>query len=215
VKAELEVTQMDFTRHVISFYEPVLHAIRTTRTKDLLKQRQARRVVVAGVKVASQTPAVKSGQRIIFLTLDDGHGFIETTVFESVQEQCAWTVFHSWLLVVRGTIHRTGARGISLNVERAWDLTALARAHQGGTLDVKELWTEGVAEIERADRERRAANRAKRNPPAPSPHPTAIPLPLDPAPSRPRSPAAAVASAHEPAGAPKKLWHSSGGSAGA
>ncbi|MCA1831758.1 MAG: DNA polymerase III subunit alpha [Actinobacteria bacterium] len=218
VRAELEVTQMDFTRHVVSFYEPVLKALRTTRTRDLLKQRQASRVMVAGVKVASQTPAVKSGQRIIFLTLDDGHGLIETTVFESVQEQCAWTIFHSWLLVVRGTIRRTGARGISLNVERAWDLTAIAKEHQDGTLDLKELWTEGIEEIERYERERRAANRAKRaaglEPPK-LPHPTAIPLPLEPKPVHPRSSAAAAAAAHEPAGAPKKLWHSSGGSAGA
>jgi error-prone DNA polymerase len=218
VKAELEVTQMDFTRHVISFYEPVLRALKTTRTKDLLKQRQASRVMVAGVKVSSQTPAVKSGQRIIFLTIDDGHGLIETTVFESVQEQCAWTIFHSWLLVIRGTIHRTGARGISLNVERAWDLSAIAKEQRAGTLDVEALWTEGVEEIERAERERRAAGRAKRlaeGAPVKPPHPTAIPFPRERTPAHPRTPAAAVAAAHDPPGAPKKLWHSSGGSAGA
>ncbi len=41
--------------------------------------------MVAGVKVASQTPAIRSGQRIIFLTLDDATGPVEVTVFESVQ----------------------------------------------------------------------------------------------------------------------------------
>jgi error-prone DNA polymerase len=167
----------------------------------LRAQRQNARVMIAGVKVASQTPAVRSGQRIIFITLDDGTGLSDATVFESVQEQCAWTVFHSWLLVVRGTLRKTGAGrgGVSINCERAWDLAALAKEHREGTLDIQTLWTEGVAEIEAAQAERRR-NRGK---PAPAPeheHPgRAIPMPH-------REPAAP---------APRKLWHASGGSAGA
>ena len=45
--------------------------------------------MVAGVKVASQTPAVRSGQRIIFVSLDDATGPIEVTVFQSVQHKVA------------------------------------------------------------------------------------------------------------------------------
>ena len=145
VRAELEVTGMDTSRHIVSFYEPLLETIGFTRSRDLRRQRQGARVVIAGVKVASQTPAVRSGQRIIFLTLDDGTGLSDATVFESVQEHCAFTVFHSWLLVVRGTLRRTGRAGISINCERVWDLTALAKEHRDGTLDVDTLWLEGVA----------------------------------------------------------------------
>ena len=47
--------------------------------------RGGRHVMVAGVKVASQTPAIRSGQRIIFLTLDDATGPVEITVFEGAQ----------------------------------------------------------------------------------------------------------------------------------
>ena len=90
--------------------------------------------MVAGVKVASQTPAVRSGQRIIFLTLDDGTGLSDVTVFERVQPWCATTIFHGFLLAVWGRLRRTGARGASIVVERAWDLTELNRARREGRL---------------------------------------------------------------------------------
>ncbi len=90
--------------------------------------------MVAGVKVASQTPAIRSGQRIIFLTLDDATGPVDVTVFESVQPKVAKTVFHSYVLVVRGQVRRTGVRGVSVVAEDVWDLVALHRARREGRL---------------------------------------------------------------------------------
>lgn len=164
VRAELEVVGMDVSRHVVSFYGEVLGALGVTPARELRDLRQGARVMVAGVKVASQTPAVRSGQRIIFLTLDDGTGLSDATIFESVQEQCAFTVFHSWLIVVRGTLRKTGAGrgGVSINAERAWDLTELARDHRNAELDVQALWIEGVAQIEAFEAARLAAARAAR-----------------------------------------------------
>ena len=83
--------------------------------------------------MASQTPAVKSGQRIIFLTLDDATGPVDVTVFEKVQDRCAQTVFHSFLLAVRGRVRRTGVRGVSIIAEEAYDLVALQRARTRDT----------------------------------------------------------------------------------
>ena len=127
VRAELEVVQMDVSRHLISFYEPLLEELGVTRSRDLWRCRGGERVVVAGVKVASQTPAVRSGQRIIFLTLDDATGPVDVTVFESAQARCAKTVFHAFLLAVRGTLRRTGVKGVSVVAEDAIDLAALHR----------------------------------------------------------------------------------------
>jgi error-prone DNA polymerase len=127
VRAELEVVQMDVSRHLVSFYEPLLKDMGVTRARDLWRCRSDQRVIVAGVKVASQTPAVRSGQRIIFLTLDDATGPVEVVVFESAQARCAKTVFHSFLLAVRGTLRKTGVRGVSVVAEEAWDLAALQR----------------------------------------------------------------------------------------
>ncbi len=111
VRAELEVLGMDVSDHVIRFYDDLLDLVEVTRAVDLLSYRNGARVRVAGVKVATQTPPVKSGQRIIFLSLDDATGVSDATFFESVHDRCAWTVFHTWLLVVEGTVHRTGKRG--------------------------------------------------------------------------------------------------------
>jgi error-prone DNA polymerase len=134
VRAELEVLGLDATRHIVSFFEPLLADLGVTRTKDLPSCRGGQKVMVAGVKVASQTPAIRSGQRIIFLTLDDATGPVEVTVFESVQPKVAKTVFHAYAMVVWGELRRTGVKGVSVIAEEVWDLTALHRARGEGRL---------------------------------------------------------------------------------
>ncbi|HEY7281766.1 MAG TPA: DNA polymerase III subunit alpha [Actinomycetota bacterium] len=130
VRAELEVVQMDVSRHLITFYEPLLRELGVTPARDLWRLRGGQRVVVAGVKVASQTPAVRSGKRIIFVTLDDATGPVECTVFEDAQARCAKVVFSSFVMAIRGTLRRTGVKGVSVNAEDAVDLAALHRARR-------------------------------------------------------------------------------------
>ena len=146
VRAELEVTGMDVSRHLLSFYEPVLAAIGAVRSGDLRRRRGDEWVMVAGVKVSSQTPAVRSGQRIIFLTLDDATGPIEVTVFERVQDRCARTVFHGFLLAVWGRLRRTGVGGVSIAAEEVWDLVGLNQALREGRLARAMAAPEGSAE---------------------------------------------------------------------
>jgi error-prone DNA polymerase len=134
VKAELEVVGMDASRRLISFYEPLLRDLGVTWARDLGDARGDTWVMIAGIKVASQTPAVRSGQRIIFLTLDDGTGLSDTTVFERVQPWCAKTIFHGFLLAVWGRLRRTGVRGASIIAEQVWDLTELSGARREGRL---------------------------------------------------------------------------------
>ena len=134
VRAELEVLGMDATRHLVSFFEPLLADLGVTRAADLSRKRQGEWVMVAGVKIASQTPAIRSGQRIIFVSLDDATGPIEVTVFESVQAKVARTVFHAYAMAVWGQLRRTGVKGVSIIAEEVWDLTALHQARREGRL---------------------------------------------------------------------------------
>jgi error-prone DNA polymerase len=134
VRAELEVMGMDTSRHIVSFFEPVLTDLGVTRARDLRSVRAGTKVMVAGVKVASQTPAIRSGQRIIFLTLDDATGPVEVVVFESVQPKVATTVFHGYALAITGELRRTGVAGLSVIAEDVWDLSALHRARAQGRL---------------------------------------------------------------------------------
>ena len=71
VRAELEVLGLDASRHVVDFYEPFLAALGATRAPDLVRCRSQAEVLVAGVKVATQTPPIRSGRRVVFVTLDD------------------------------------------------------------------------------------------------------------------------------------------------
>ena len=102
-----------------------------TRSVDLLTRRSRSELLVAGVKVATQTPPIRSGRRVVFLTLDDGTGPVDATFFEDAQGPYAATVFHSWLLVVRGELRRTGRHGVSLRATGCWELRA-ARALAAG-----------------------------------------------------------------------------------
>ncbi|MFC7715771.1 hypothetical protein [Nonomuraea recticatena] len=151
VEAELEILGIDVSRHVMSFHDDLLDAIGVVRSRDLLAQRNGAEVLVAGVKVATQTPAVRSGQRVIFTTLDDSTGPVDLTFFESVQGRCASTVFGSWLMVARGVIRRTGTRAVSMRAVDCWNLVDLDAAWRKNGLEAvlallerREPPTEGV-----------------------------------------------------------------------
>ncbi|PRY17522.1 DNA polymerase III subunit alpha [Kineococcus rhizosphaerae] len=140
VRAELDVLGLDASAHVVDAYAPLLRALRVTPSRDLRSQRNAAELLVAGVKVATQTPPVRSGRRVVFLTLDDTTGPVDATFFEDAQGPYAATVFHSWLLVIRGVLRRTGPRGVSLRATGAWELPVLWDAWTGDGIDaVREL----------------------------------------------------------------------------
>ncbi|WP_327090417.1 DNA polymerase III subunit alpha [Nonomuraea sp. NBC_01738] len=139
VEAELEILGIDVSRHVISFHDELLDALGVVRSHELLDQRNGAEILVAGVKVATQTPAVRSGQRVIFATLDDSTGPVDLTFFESVQGRCAATVFGSWLMLARGVVRRTGPRAVSMRAVDCWNLADLDR-----------LWREQGVEAVRA-----------------------------------------------------------------
>ncbi|MGD7731973.1 DNA polymerase III subunit alpha [Propionibacteriaceae bacterium G57] len=143
--SELDILGVDTSEHIIDFYRAFLDDLGINRSRDLHGLRNQSEVLVAGVKVATQTPPVRSGRRVVFLTLDDATGPVDATFFEDAQGAYAHTVFSGWLLVVRGLIRRTGPRGLSLRATGAWDLQVLF-----------EIWKQSVD----ADGDRRAATAA-------------------------------------------------------
>jgi error-prone DNA polymerase len=147
VRAELDILGLDASAHIIDFYTPMLEALGVTRSGQLLGQRSRSELWVAGVKVATQTPPVRSGRRVVFLTIDDSTGPVDATFFEDVQGPYAATVFHSWMLLVRGILRRTGPRGVSLRATGAWELSGLWDAwSQGGLEAVHAVLSEAGAD---------------------------------------------------------------------
>jgi error-prone DNA polymerase len=72
---------------------------------------------------------------VVFLTLDDSTGPVDATFFEDAQGPYAATVFHSWMLLVRGILRRTGPKGVSLRATGAWELSGLWEAWSRGGLE--------------------------------------------------------------------------------
>ena len=128
----------------------MLQALGVTRNVDLIRGRSGSTVLVGGVKVATQTPPIRSGRRVVFLTVDDGTGPADATFFEDVQGPYAATVFHSWLLLVRGVVRRTGARGLSLRATGAWEITTLWEAWQEGGIEAVRTRLEEVDHLARS-----------------------------------------------------------------
>lgn len=211
VRAELDVLGLDATAHVLEPYAPMLQALGVVRSADLLGCRSRAVVHVAGVKVATQTPPVRSGRRVVFLTLDDTTGPVDATFFEDVQGPYAATVFHSWMLLVRGEVRRTGPRGISLRATGCWELGALWEAWlQDGPRGVHDLLARGDAEA------RELAAEAERATGTAGPRPRRV---LRHASGFEQSPYADIRPAGGDQGEahrtpPRKLWHSSPGSSG-
>ncbi len=211
LRAELEVLGLDVSSHVVAGFGPMLGELGVTPARDLLSRRNGSEVLVAGAKVATQTPPVRSGRRVVFLTVDDGTGPADATFFEDVQGPFAATVFHSWLLLVRGVLRRTGPRGVSLRATGAWELGAVADAWQEGGADAVRTFMDRTEEQARAllaesealaRQQAQAAGQAGRRV-------------LVHASGFRQSPYADTRPAGEsPRDVPAKLWHSSPGSPG-
>ena len=207
VRAELDVLGLDASAHVLSFHEDLLAGLGVTRARDLLRCRSRQQVLVVGVKVATQTPPIRSGRRVIFITLDDATGPIDATFFENAQVGYAATLFHSWLLVVRGTIRRTGPRGVSLNADGCWELPTIRAAWDlGGMPAVRTVMQARPAFTENA-LHGAAESRSSR--------PVMVAPPIQHTTGFEQSPWADIKPAGNSSGsAPRRLWHSSPGSAG-
>ncbi len=230
VRAELDVLGLDVSSHVMDAYAPFLDELGTTRARDLLGCRSRQEVLVAGVKVATQTPPIRSGRRVIFVTLDDATGPLDATFFEDAQVGFATTVFHSWLLVVQGLVRRTGPRGVSMQAVGCWELPALHAAWQSGGLDAVWELMATPALVTEAAVQGAAASRSSR-PVMTSPplvgggaghsgvggavHVYATGFRASPyADVKPAGDGVGTSGGRPVPSAPRKLWHASQGSAG-
>ncbi len=78
-------------------------------------------VKVAGIKVILHTPPTRSGQRVIFLTLEDEEGLIDVTVFPSAQQLYAKDIFEADFLLIEGWVQKHGP-AVSIIADKAFDL---------------------------------------------------------------------------------------------
>ncbi|CAG6399145.1 DNA polymerase III subunit alpha [Streptomyces cocklensis] len=129
LSAELNTLGIDVSKHLMEHHHRLLREIGATDAAHLADLQAGRQVLVAGVRASTQTPPIASGKRVIFVTLEDGSGLVDLAFFEDSHEACAHTVFHSGLLLVRGTVQVRGRRRTVVGT-MAWDLERIAAARR-------------------------------------------------------------------------------------
>ncbi|MFF8907567.1 DNA polymerase III subunit alpha [Streptomyces olivaceoviridis] len=135
LSAELGVLSMDASRNLMDDHREFLKELGVVSARRLREARHGETVLVAGAKAATQTPPIRSGKRVIFSTLDDGTGLVDLAFFDDSHDACAHTVFHSWLLLVRGVVQRRGPRSLSVVGSAAWNLAELVEVRHTEGLD--------------------------------------------------------------------------------
>ena len=125
VAAEMAILKMDVTEHAIEQYRPMLDEMGVVHSNELVGLRNKSEVLVAGIRVATQTPPMRSGKRVVFITLDDGFGCSDSTFFDEAQGRSSHILFNNRLLVIAGKTRRTGVNGVSIMAENAWDIREL------------------------------------------------------------------------------------------
>ena len=124
IQNEISVLGMEVSAHLLNSYGEFLNAIGAVKSSDVIRQRSGASLLIAGVKSALQTPPVRSGRRVMFLTIDDGHGCNDVTFFEDAQQSYAQLLRTSNLFLIRGQLRRTGPRGVSIRATQAWELSS-------------------------------------------------------------------------------------------
>ena len=125
LRNEIQITGLDISEHQLAQYHELLDELGAVRSSELLSLRSNTEVLIAGIRVATQTPPMRSGKRVVFISLDDGTGLADATFFDEAQRRCAHLIFQSKLLLISGKTRRTGVRGVSILAENAWDLRQL------------------------------------------------------------------------------------------
>ena len=76
----------------------------------------------------TNTPPMRNGHRVVFVSLNDGTSPASNAVFfHDAQERLGGQVFATNYMLVHRQTHRSGAKGASVTGENLWDLFDVAR----------------------------------------------------------------------------------------
>jgi error-prone DNA polymerase len=125
---ELLDTGLAVAGHRMRKFYPLFAELKVTPASKLATLPGGTEVLLAGVRRATNTPPMRGGRRVVFVSLDDGTGPVSNVVFfHDAQERIGGGVFQTDLMLVRGRTRRSGARGVSVTGEDLWDLVAVAK----------------------------------------------------------------------------------------
>ena len=125
---ELRDLHLAVNSHQMTRFHPLFQELGVTPASKLGTLPGGTEVLIAGVRRATNTPPMRGGRRVVFVSLDDGTGLVSNVVFfHDTQERVGGQVFATNYMLVRGWTSRSGAKGVSVTGENLWDLFDVAR----------------------------------------------------------------------------------------
>ena len=118
---EMDLLGLNVSSHPLLIFRQILNGKKRVKSSSLSKIAEGETVNVAGITTILHTPPTKSGQRVVFLTLEDEEGLIDVTIFPSAQEDCAKDIFEADFLLIEGYVQKHGP-AVSLIANKAFDL---------------------------------------------------------------------------------------------
>lgn len=121
VRWEVNVLGLCVHTHPTALFRERLAPYGVTPAGDLPGLPDGARVRVAGVVLCRMRPPTKSGAVVVFITLEDETGLVDTVIFSGVYDEYGKAAFASELLVVEGRVQKQGARAITLVAEKVFN----------------------------------------------------------------------------------------------
>ncbi|MDJ0348576.1 DNA polymerase III subunit alpha [Cryobacterium sp. PH29-G1] len=129
-QTDLELLDLNLAigTHQMTRFHALFKELGVTPASELGTLPGGTEVLLAGVRRATNTPPMRGGRRVVFISLDDGTGPVANVVFfHDAQERVGGQVFQTNYMLVRGRTRRSGARGVSVTGENLWNLFDVAR----------------------------------------------------------------------------------------
>jgi DNA polymerase III subunit alpha len=121
------------TGHPLDRYEDDLRRYATATTADLESRPARSQVSIGGVVAELRERLLKSGRRMAFFALDDGHGQVEVVCFPVVFERVEAVLRGDDPILCTGTVQMEGDEGAVVARLHLEDAVALATARQQKT----------------------------------------------------------------------------------
>jgi error-prone DNA polymerase len=128
LQAEHELLGFSLGKHVLGYLRPALQRQGAVRSAGLAKLAAGTKIAIAGQIVSWQTPPTRSGQRIIFVSMEDEDGLTQVVIFPRAQEKCVPAMHDSPLILVKGAVQRRGLRA-TIVAEEITALPMTAQSH--------------------------------------------------------------------------------------
>jgi len=117
-KYDLDLLGVSTDRHPMTFLRERLTRCGVLRTNRLRQFRDGDQVRVAGIVVSRNRPPTRSGQTVVFITIEDEVGVAEVVIFPRVYDKYGYTIYSCPGLIIEGKLSRQGKLDVTVIAER-------------------------------------------------------------------------------------------------